>query len=99
MISLAIKPESIQIKQIKTTQTDLTLEFLDGRVLSVPLAWYPRLLHGTIHEREVFELLDDGKMIHWPLLDEDLTVVGILSGLKSGESQASLQQWLDSRAI
>ena len=59
MISLAVKPESIQVKQIKTTQTELTLEFVDGRVLSVPLTWYPRLLHGTVQERETFELLDE----------------------------------------
>ena len=99
MISLAVKPESIQVKQIKTTQTELTLEFVDGRVLSVPLTWYPRLLHGTVHERETFELLDEGRMIHWPILDEDLTVAGILAGLKSGESQESFKKWLDSRSI
>ena len=72
---------------------------MDGRVLSVPLTWYPRLLHGTIQERETFELLDEGRMIHWPILDEDLTVAGILSGLKSGESQESLKKWLDSRSV
>ena len=47
MISLAVKPESIQLKQIKVNQTELALEFLDGRILSVPLSWYPRLLHAT----------------------------------------------------
>lgn len=99
MISLAIKPESIQVNQIKTTETDLTLEFVDGRTLNVPLTWYPRLLHGTVVERQTFELLDEGRMIHWLLLDEDLTVAGILAGERSGESQESLQKWLDSRAV
>jgi hypothetical protein len=59
MISLAVKSESIQVNQIKTTETDLTLEFVDGRTLSVPLTWYPRLLHGTAVERQTFELLDE----------------------------------------
>ena len=79
MISLEVKPESLQIKQLKVDQTDLTLEFLDERVLRVPLNWYPRLLHASAHEREVFELLDEGKLIHWPLVDEDLSVMGRLS--------------------
>ena len=99
MISLAIKPESMQVNQIKITETDLTLEFVDGRTLNVPLTWYPRLLHGNVVERQTFELLDEGRMIHWLLLDEDLTVAGILSGARSGESQESLQKWLDSRAV
>jgi hypothetical protein len=98
MISLEVKPESLQLKQLKVNQTDLILEFLDERVLRVPLNWYPRLLYASDQEREVFELLDEGRLIHWPLVDEDLSIVGLLSGLRSAESQESLQRWLDSRA-
>jgi len=69
----------------------------DGRVLSVPLAWYPRLLHGTQAEREKSELIGDGEGIHWPDLDEDISVEGLLAGRRSAESDASLSRWLQGR--
>jgi hypothetical protein len=69
----------------------------DGRSLSVPLAWYPRLLHGTKPEREKYELIGDGEGTHWPDLDEDISVEGLLAGLRSAESDASLSRWLEKR--
>jgi hypothetical protein len=69
----------------------------DGRSLSVPLAWYPRLLHGTAAERENYELLGDGEGIHWPELDEDISVEGLLAGRRSAESAASLMKWRQRR--
>ena len=69
----------------------------DGRVLSVPIAWYPRLLHGTKQEREHCELIGDGEGIHWPDLDEDISVEGLLAGRRSAESDASLAKWLEKR--
>jgi len=69
----------------------------DGRNLSVPLAWYPRLLHGTMQEREQFVLIGDGEGIHWPKLDEDISVEGLLAGRRSAETDASLSRWLDNR--
>jgi hypothetical protein len=69
----------------------------DGRTLSVPLAWYPRLLHGTAEERGLFELIGDGEGIHWPELDEDISVEGLLAGRASAESDASLARWLEKR--
>ena len=69
----------------------------DGRTLSVPLAGYPRLLHGMNLEREKYELLGDGEGIHWPDLDEDISVEGLLAGKRSAESDASLVRWLQSR--
>ena len=69
----------------------------DGRSLSVPLAWYPRLLHGTKQQREHFELIGDGEGIHWPSLDEDISVEGLLAGKRSAESHASLARWLEKR--
>ncbi len=70
----------------------------DRRSVSVPLAWFPRLLHGTAAERGNWELLGDGEGIHWPDLDEDISVEGLLAGLPSRESQRSLGQWLARRS-
>ncbi len=69
----------------------------DGRVLSVPLAWFPRLLHGTEAERKNYELLGEGEGIHWPELDEDISVEGLLAGRRSAESAASLAKWTQRR--
>ncbi len=69
----------------------------DGRTISVPLAWYPRLLASTPEERNAFELIGDGEGIHWPDLDEDISVVGILAGRRSAESATSLARWMSRR--
>ncbi len=69
----------------------------DGRTLSVPLAWYPRLLHGTEAERMRYELIGDGEGIHWPDLDEDISIEGLLAGRRSAETDASLARWLAKR--
>ena len=73
------------------------MDLVDGRTVTVPLAWYPRLWYGNAEERSHFELIGDGHYIHWPDLDEDLTVAGILAGRRSGESAASLKEWLSAR--
>ena len=75
----------------------LTVDLVDGRTIVVPLIWYPRLWHGTPRERNHFEIFGDGAYIHWPALDEDLTVAGLLGRRRSGESPQSLKKWLDSR--
>jgi hypothetical protein len=75
----------------------MTVQLDDGRSLSVPLAWYPRLLHGTPAEREIYELIGDGEGIHWPKLDEDISVEGLLAGRRSTESAASLAKWKQRR--
>lgn len=64
----------------------LHVALADGRELSVPLAWFPRLLHATAEHRERFELLGDGEGLHWPTLDEDLSVAGLLAGRSSLEA-------------
>lgn len=66
-------------------------------MLSTPLAWYPRLLYGAKQEREKYELIGDGEGIHWPDLDEDINVEGLLAGRRSVESDASLTRWLEKR--
>jgi len=79
------------------SEDTLVVDLADGRTLSVPLAWYPRLAHGTPAERAEWRLIGRGEGIHWPELDEDVSVEGLLAGRRSGESQASLQRWLQSR--
>jgi hypothetical protein len=75
----------------------LIVELRDGRTVSVPLEWYPRLAHGTPRERQQWELIGPGVGIHWPALDEDISVEGLLQGLPSGESEVSFTRWLESR--
>ncbi|WP_417746039.1 DUF2442 domain-containing protein [Rosistilla oblonga] len=76
----------------------LLVQLSDGRAISVPLAWYPRLVHGTIAERNRWRLVGNGRGIHWPDLDEDISVDNLLSGKPSGESQGSLKRWLEMRS-
>ena len=75
----------------------LVVELDDGRTLSVPLAWHPRLAHGTAAERGQWRLVGRGEGIHWPELDEDISVEALLAGRPSGESQRSFARWLDAR--
>ena len=75
----------------------LAVDFADGRTVAVPTAWFPRLLHATPAEREDWRLLAAGEGIHWPNLDEDISVESLLAGRRSAESQASLKRWLASR--
>jgi hypothetical protein len=75
------------------SESSLTVRLHDGRSLSVPLAWYPRLLDGTQAERENCELIGGGEGIHWPALDEDISIEGLLAGRRSAESAASLARW------
>ena len=79
---------------VSSTEDTLTVELADGRAISVPLAWYPRLVHATQQERNHWRLLGDGEGIHWPDLDEDLSVEGLLAGWPSGESERSFKRWL-----
>lgn len=76
----------------------LTVGLADGRSLAVPLAWYPRLAQATEQERGNWQLLGDGYAIEWLDLDEHIGIAGLLAGRRSGESAASVQQWLASRS-
>jgi hypothetical protein len=75
----------------------LTVELVDGRTVSAPLGWYPRLARGSERERGNWRLIGGGEGIHWPDLDEDVSVEGLLAGRRSAESQTSLSRWLASR--
>ena len=75
----------------------LCVKLTDGRTISVPVAWYPRLFHGTSEERSHWSLIGNGRGIHWPDLDEDISVENLLVGKPSGESQSSFKKWLVGR--
>ncbi|HEU5014915.1 MAG TPA: DUF2442 domain-containing protein [Roseiflexaceae bacterium] len=85
------------INTVTVTDQTLTVDLSDGRTISLPLAWYPRLLAGTPGERQQWRLIGRGQGVHWPALDEDISVVIILAGQPSSESQRSLQRWLAQR--
>ena len=86
-----------RIKNIEWSEDALVVDLNDGRTISVPVMWYPRLLHGTIKERNNWRLISNGEGIHWPDLDEDISIENIIAGKPSGESQRSFKKWLDSR--
>jgi len=75
----------------------LMVDLADGRTITVPLAWFPRLAHGTAAELATWRLIGGGLGIHWPDLDEDISVESLLAGRRSGETQASLRRWLEAR--
>ena len=97
MTSSAPELRQTLAQDVRVTEDTLVVDLVDGRTLSVPLAWYPRLAHGTPAERADWRLIGRGEGIHWTKLDEDISVEGLLAGRRSGESQASLQRWLQSR--
>ena len=84
-------------QSVKVTEDALTIDLADGRTVSVPLSWYPRLAHGTSAERTNWRLIGRGEGVHWPDLDEDISVAGLLAGHRSGETSGSLRRWLVSR--
>jgi len=98
MSSLPTETHVAQAQRVTITEDTLTVDLTDGRSISVPLAWYPRLLHGRPEERSDWRLIGSGVGIHWPRLDEDISVQNLLAGNPSGESQRSLKRWLQSHA-
>jgi hypothetical protein len=99
MTSLMVELLEIpQAQQVVVTDDALTVDLSDGRTISVPLAWYPRLLQGTPNERNNWRFIGSNEGMHWPDLDEDISVKNIILGKPSGESQKSFQRWLEERA-
>jgi len=97
MSSSAAEIQQARAQSVTVGDDALTVNLVDGRTIIVPLVWYPRLWHGTSEERSHYETFGDGAYIHWPDLDEDLTVSGLLAGRRSQESPQSLKKWLDER--
>ena len=83
---------------IAVTEDSIIADLSDGRSISVPLTWYPRLAFAMPEERERWQLIGRGQGVHWPDLDEDISIEGLLAGRKSGESQKSLKRWLEARS-
>ena len=84
--------------RVSVSDDTLTLDLEDGRTISAPIVWYPRLAYATPEERSHFEITGAGYGIHWPDLDEDIGVDGLLLGKKSTESAASFARWLARRS-
>ncbi len=91
----AITP--VKITRVTITDDTLAVDLEDGRTISVPIGWFPRLAYGTPAERANFRISGAGYGIHWPDLDEDIGIEGLILGKKSTESQASFEQWLQRR--
>ena len=98
MTILTIDTSQVMANTVRITDEELVVTLVDGRTISVPLAWYPRLSHASRAERETWRLVGRGEGIHWPALDEDIGIAGLLAGKRSGESQDSLRRWLARRS-
>jgi hypothetical protein len=98
MSTLTFETEPAAV-HVTITVEKLIVELADGRGISVPLAWYPRLVHGSPQERQNWQLLGDGYAIEWPDLDEHIGIEGLLAGRRSGESQKSFERWLTARML
>lgn len=85
-------------KDVAVTEATLSVELSDGRIISVPLTWYPRLVHATPSERKNWRIIGKGQGVHWPDLDEDISVEGLIVGKPSGESRTSFVKWLKQRS-
>ena len=92
-----VTERDVFVESVGFSEDSLIVRLDDGRSLSVPLTWYPRLLQGTEVERKDYELIGEGEGIHWPKLNEDISVEGLLAGRRSAESAASLAKWRQSR--
>src|ERR1700683_1054930 len=98
MTNLIIDHAAARATAVGLTEDALVVDLADGRTVSVPLAWYPRLLQGSPDERANHRFIGEGEGIHWPDLDEDVSVENILAGQPSGESSKSFARWLEGRA-
>jgi uncharacterized protein DUF2442 len=97
MNTLTSELREVTAEKVAMTKDTLRVELADGRTVEAPLAWYPRLLRGTAKERSHWRLIAGGEGIHWPDLDEDISVQNVLLGHPSGESQHSFKKWLEAR--
>ena len=96
MSSLTEMP-NVHAVTVTLTVEEIAVDLQDGRTIIAPLGWYPRLVHATQKERNNWRLIGKGVGVHWPDLDEDISISNLLLGQPSGESQRSLQKWLAGR--
>ena len=95
MIYITFQPALAE--RISIDDESLMIDLVDGRSISVPLEWYPRLLHSTPQERNNWRLIGRGEGIHWPDLYEDISIENVWAGRPSRENQRSLKRWLEAR--
>ncbi len=98
MGTLAIEMRMPTVLDVAVSDDKLSVTLSDGRALSVPSSWYPRLAHATAAERASWTIIDSGAGVYWQDLDEDLSLAGLLAGTPSQESQESLTRWLARRS-
>ena len=96
-MSTSASPTKAAARRVRVTDHAVTVELLDGRVVSVPTGWYPRLAEASPRERRGWVLIGAGVGIHWPEVDEDISIEGLLRGERSGESASSLRSWRATR--
>lgn len=97
MSTLTIEYEKVKAMNVIVNDDTITVDLEDGRTVSAPLAWYPRLIHASEKERSNWRLIGSGQGIHWEDLDEDISIENLLFGKTSGESQKSFKKWLANR--
>jgi len=97
MTTSTVEIEVPLAQDVTVTKDTLRVDLSDGRTISVPLAWFPRLVHASLVERSNWRFIGTGNGIHWEDIDEDISVQGLLAGKPSGESQASFARWLRKR--
>lgn len=98
MTTLVIDSAASRATAVRLTDDAVVVDLADGRTVSVPLTWYPRLLQGSPEERANHRFIGDGEGIHWPDLDEDVSVENMLAGKASGEVPKSFARWLEARS-
>jgi hypothetical protein len=92
--AIDVAPRAVDVRVDSET---LSVDLTDGRTISVPVSWYPRLFHATAPERKNWRMVGAGDGIHFPELDEDISIAALIAGKPSAESQASLRKWLAGR--
>jgi hypothetical protein len=97
MSSSSVERAGAVATSVAVSDDTVSVELADGRTIAAPLAWYPRLAHASTEERNSWRLIASGRGIHWPALDEDISVANLLAGQPSAESQSSFKQWLAGR--
>ena len=97
MSTLETELRDAAAQNVSVSDDALVVDLTDGRTITVPLTWFPRLAGGTPAERAKWRLIGAGDGIHWPDLDEDISVQSLLAGRRSGETQESLRRWIEGR--
>ena len=97
MTTSGIELSAAIAQRVEVSDDALIVDLADGRTISVPLVWFPRLAYGTPGERANWRLVGKGVGIHWPGVDEDISVESLLAGRRSGETQDSLRRWIEGR--